>query len=153
SHAARGARRLIQGRGYTMKTIGIAGGALVCAATTSAFAQSPPPSTEMAPPSEPALPAPSEAPREVGNVLTAPVRAPNAAFELGVEAGYTQGFGSITSDRRVGAGPGGTVGVSLDDRINPRWSIGVSGQYQAYGFSGARTNTATLRGTTVDIQG
>src|SRR5262249_34262727 len=41
--------------------------------------------------------------------------------------------------------------VSLDDRIDPRWSIGVSGQYQVYAFSGARTNTATLRGTTVDI--
>ncbi|WP_437678840.1 hypothetical protein [Sorangium sp. So ce131] len=131
-----------------MRTIGIAAGALVCAAATAAFAQSPSPSTENAPPSEP-----GEASRQAGDVLTAPVRAPNAAFELGVRAGYTQGFGSITSDRRVGAGPGGTVGVSLDDRINPRWSIGVSGQYQAYGFRGARTNTATLRGTTVDIHG
>src|SRR5262245_60401562 len=135
-----------------MKTIGIAAGALVCAATTSALAQSPPPSSpppETAPPPEPMLPAPSEAPREAGDVLTAPVRAPNAALELGVEAGFTQGFGRVTSDRRVGAGPGGTVGVSVDDRINPRWSIGVGGQYQAYSFSGARMRTATLRGTTV----
>ena len=122
-----------------MKTSGIAVGALVWAAAGLAFAQSSPPT-------------PSEATRGETEVLTAPVRAPSEAFELGVEAGYTQGFGSITSDRRVGAGPGGTVGVSLDYRIDPRWSVGVQGQYQAYG-SGTRESTASLRGAIADVRG
>ncbi len=79
------------------------------------------------------------------------MRAPSKAFELGLEAGYTQGFGRDTSDPRVGAGAGGTLGLSLDDRINPHWSVGVSGQYQGYGSSGRQASAATLRGATADI--
>jgi hypothetical protein len=123
-----------------MKTLGIAVGALACAAAGSAFAQSPP--NVLNPP-----PAPSEG----GEVPRAPVRAPAKAFELGVEAGYTQGFGSVTSDPRVGAGPGGAVGINLGYRADPHWSVGVGGQYQGYGSSG--TGASTLRGVTADVRG
>jgi outer membrane protein W len=124
-----------------MKTIGIAVTALVGAAATSAFAQSSAP------------PTPSEAALDAEDVLTAPVRAPDKALELGVSAGYTQGFGSITPDRRVSAGPGGAIGASVGYRINPHWSVGATGQYQGYGASGASASAATLRGATVDVHG
>jgi len=130
-----------------MKTLGIAMGSLACAAATSAFAQSPPVDPLNPPPVQ------SEGPRDVGDVLTAPMRAPRNALELGVDAGYTQGFGSAVSDPRVGAGAGGTLGISLDDRLAPRWSFGVSGQYQGYGSSGRQGSAATLRGATAGIHG
>jgi outer membrane protein W len=126
-----------------MKTLGIAVGALACAAATSAFAQSPPLGTVNTPPAS----------SEAADVLTAPVRAPAKAFELGVEAGYTQGFGSVVGDPRVGAGPGGTLGVSLGYRVDPHWSVGWGGQLQGYGSSGAQANGATLRGVTSEVRG
>jgi hypothetical protein len=109
--------------------------AIACAAATPAFAQSP-------------ARLPSDARREG---VTTPVRAPETAFELGVGLGYTQGFGSLTSDPRVGAGPGGTVGVSLGYRIDPRWSVAWGGQYQQYGARGPAA--PTLRGANVDVRG
>lgn len=124
-----------------MKTIGIAVGALVGAVATSAFAQSSAP------------PTPSEAALDAEDALTAPVRAPDRALELGVTAGYTQGFGSLTPDRRVAAGPGGAIGASVGYRINPYWSIGVTGQYQGYGSRGAQASSTTVRGATGDVHG
>jgi hypothetical protein len=129
-----------------MKKLGIAGGALACACTaaTSAFAQGvPPPNALNAPPAE----------SDAADVLTAPLRAPAQAFELGIEGGYTQGFGVVASDPRIGAGPGGTVGVNLGYRADPHWSVGVGGQYQGYGMSGTPANPTTLRGVTADVRG
>ncbi len=130
-----------------MKTSAIAAGALVCAATTSAFAQGQP----AAEPPPFGNPPPPSASRDVRDVLTAPVQAPRGAVELGVEAGYTQGFGAPVADPRVGAGPGGTIGLSLDDRIDPHWSLGVGGQYQGYGSTG--TSATTVRGVTAGMRG
>jgi hypothetical protein len=115
-----------------MKMLAIGAGCLVCAAATSAFAEAPL----------------SETMRDMGRTE---VRAPSKAFELGVEGGYTQGFGAATSDPRVGAGAGGTVGVRLDDRIDPRWSLGVNAQYEAYGSSARQEAPATLRGMTAGV--
>ena len=122
-----------------MKTLAIAAGALVCAVTTSTFAQNAPP------------PQPGVETVVVEDVVVTTVRAPRRALEIGVEAGYTQGFGSATSDARVGAGVGGTLGLSLDDRVNPHWSFGVRGQYQGYAASGRRAEPASLRGVTLDL--
>jgi outer membrane protein W len=119
-----------------MKMVGVAAGALASAAAMSAFAES----------------SPAASP-EAADVLTAPVRAPDHAFELGVEAGYTQGFGAATSDRRLGAGPGASIGATLGYRITPYWSVGVGGRYQAYSAGGARPSTATLLGATADVHG
>lgn len=124
-----------------MKSIGIALGALVTAVVTSAFAQSSPP------------PTPSEASLDAPDVLTAPVRAPDKALELGVMVGYTQGFGAVTPDRRVSAGPGGTVGASLGYRINPYWSVGATGQLQGYSSGGTPASASTLRGAIGDLHG
>lgn len=60
------------------------------------------------------------------------VRAPRKAFELTIDTGYTQGFGSIGEGRRVNevAGPGVGVGLGLAYRASPKVSVGVSGRYQ-----------------------
>jgi hypothetical protein len=156
-----------------MNKIGIAAGALalVGAAATPAFAQTtppsspatPPPSAVMMPPSTanpppagpaaPAMVTPAES--DVGGYLRAPVPAPSRAFELGVDAGYTQGFGTITSGRGVPdvATAGGIFGLSLGYRIDPRWSVAATGQYQGFG-AGATTPAGTsVRGATAGIQG
>ncbi len=125
-----------------MKVVGIAMGSLACAVATAAFAQSAPPVS--------LNPAP-QAPRDVGDVLTAPVRAPRNALELGVDLGFAQGFGSVVTDPRVGAGPGATAGVSLDDRVAPRWSFGLNGEYQGYSSSGRQGGGASLRGATAGV--
>jgi hypothetical protein len=87
--------------------------------------------------------------------MTAPVNAPRGAFELGADAGYTQGFGTMSTGRRVPdlAGPGGTLGVTLGYRINPRWSLAASGQVQGYGSAQALAKGTMVRGATVGVQG
>jgi hypothetical protein len=52
----------------------------------------------------------------------------------------------------VGAGPGGALGVSFGYRIDPRWSVGVGGQYEGYGSGGPQANGATLRGVTAGVR-
>src|SRR4051794_37306830 len=101
-----------------MKTIGIAAGALALVGAATAFAQSTPPSSPATPPPSANTPPSTantppttttttpitptgEAGRDVGGYMAAPVRAPSKAFELGVDAGYTQGFGNIVSGRGV----------------------------------------------------
>jgi hypothetical protein len=122
-----------------MKTPGIAAGAVVCVAATSALAQGT------------RLPTTGGAPRDVAEAPVTPVRAPHGALELGVGAGYTQGFGAFTSDPRVGAGAGGTIGVGIGYRLDPRWSVGGTVQYQGYGSRGPEVST--LRGMTADFGG
>jgi hypothetical protein len=131
-----------------MKLSGYAAGALICVAGRSAFAQG----TQEVPPLPATNAPPSTVARDVADVLTARVPAPRQAFELGAQAGYTQGFGALTTDPRIGAGPGAAIGISLDDRFDPHWSAGVAGQFQAYGATGA-PNMASLRGMTVDVHG
>jgi hypothetical protein len=66
--------------------------------------------------------------------LNRPMAAPSNAFELNVGTGYTQGFGLLTPTRSIrdvaGAGLGAHVG--LDYRFDPRWSIGIQGEYQEF---------------------
>jgi hypothetical protein len=92
---------------------------------------------------------------EARDVLGAPVRAPNGAFEIGVDAGYAQGFGNVSPGRGVGevAGAGGTLGLHLGYRLDPHWYVGAAGQYQGYGTSNVRGNVGTVRGATAGIEG
>ncbi|APR79967.1 Hypothetical protein A7982_05314 [Minicystis rosea] len=163
-----------------MKTFGIAAGALALAAATPAFAQNkqqtPQPN---APPQQPGadatieetVPTPmtpqpnrptvttGEVARDVGGYMSAPVRAPRNALEIGVDAGYTQGFGNINRGRGVRdlAGAGGTIGASIGYRIDPRWSVAASGQFQGYGSTVTAptggANAVTVRGVTAGVQG
>jgi hypothetical protein len=129
-----------------MKTMGIAAAALAGAVVTPAFAQtSTPPVTGTTPPG---------LADEVRDVMRARVPAPSRAFEIGVDAGYTQGFGSVYSGRGVGevAGAGGTLGLSLGYRFNPRWSMAVTGQYQGYASGIAMPSGGSVRGALAGVQ-
>jgi hypothetical protein len=152
-----------------MKTMGIAAGALALASGLPAYAQTapenPPPATENPPPAT-LTPPPAEPPSvEVQPPATAKgaeemmpsklMRAPSKAFELGVDGGYTQGFGRMQSGRGVGdvAGAGGTLGVNLGYRIDPRWSVAVNGRYEGFGSGQREPSGTTVRGASAGIQG
>jgi hypothetical protein len=62
------------------------------------------------------------------------VPAPINAFEVNVGGGYTQGFGLILPGTGIPsvAGAGIAASVDLGYRVNPRWSLGVQGEYQEF---------------------
>ena len=114
-----------------MKTMGIAAALVTLAGATPALAQT----TE-------------------GGYLETPVRAPKKAFELGVNTGYTQGFGVLSGGRPVGriAGPGFGAGIDLGYRATPGFSIGVAGQFQGYSASSDLPRGTMVRGGSADLQ-
>lgn len=108
--------------------------AAVCLAPTLAWAQN----------TRPAAP-------EREEYLMQHVPAPRRALELSVGTGYTQGFGLM--QRGVGmpevARPGLAVDIGAGARLAPRWSVGLTGQYQE--LSAERANAA--RGLTAGLAG
>jgi hypothetical protein len=60
------------------------------------------------------------------------VPAPTNALELKVGTGYTQGFGRVGPRRAIPdvAGAGVGFGLDADYRVDPRWSLGLQGEYQ-----------------------
>lgn len=82
-----------------------------------------------------------------------PVRAPRGAFEIGVNTGYTQGFGNIAQGERVGrsADAGAGVGLNLAYRATPAFSIGVTGQGQQFNADGRLGSGARVRGLATSV--
>jgi hypothetical protein len=79
-----------------------------------------------------------------------PVRAPYNAFELTLGTGYTQGFGRLGGgsphvDQVAQEGMGFELGGGY--RISPRWSLGLSGQYQEFRPATSLAGTNTGVGT------
>jgi opacity protein-like surface antigen len=132
SRPARALAASVPRRGKSMKTMGIAAALAVVASATPAFAQT----------------------TEAGYLET-PVRAPERAFELGVNTGYTQGFGVLARGRLVSvlAGPGFGAGIDLGYRATPGFSIGVAGQFQGFGASSDLPAGTMVRGGSADLQG
>ncbi len=86
------------------------------------------------------------------NYFEQAMAAPKNAFELSVSTGYTQGSGMLQGG--VGmpsvATPGFAVGLGAGYRIDPRWAVGVSGQYDeltAERANGARGFTTGVSAT------
>jgi hypothetical protein len=80
------------------------------------------------------------------------VAAPRNAPELTLGSGYTQGFGRVRTGTDVSDVAGAGIGVELGAgyRINPRWSVSASGQYQeltSANSTGARGLAANVGGT------
>lgn len=88
---------------------------------------------------------------ERGDYFTQPVDAPRQAFELTVGTGYTQGFGMVQSGVSlpdvVGAGLGVDLGAGY--RIDPRFAVLATGQYQEFN---AQRGTGT-RGLAAGLAG
>lgn len=147
-----------------MKTMGIAAGALALVSALPALAQTTqdnkpsevtPPTGN--PPTTETPPLLTETPADTGETrgMSAPVRAPKNAFEVGVDAGYAQGFGNLQQGRKVrdAASGGGAVGLNLGYRINPRWSVGATGQFQGYGAGNLVQSGTSVRGASGGVQG
>ncbi|MGK3991965.1 hypothetical protein [Sorangium sp. So ce1024] len=86
--------------------------------------------------------------------LRSPLRAPANALELGLNLGYTQGFGDIGSERslRDVAGPGAGVGMKLVYRAVPGVGLGLTSSYEQYMALGARQRGADVRGLTLGAE-
>jgi peptidoglycan-associated lipoprotein len=71
-----------------------------------------------------------------------PLEAPVNAFEVVVGTGYTQGFGSLQQGVNLQdvITPGLGIDMEVAYRLDPRWSIGIAGQYQE--FVAQRANSA-----------
>jgi hypothetical protein len=75
--------------------------------------------------------------------------APSRTLELKLNAGYTQGFGSIAPGSSISgmAGPGLGIDIDADYRANPNWSLGLQGEYQEFVSNRAGSNrSAGARG-------
>ncbi len=83
------------------------------------------------------------------------VLAPKRATELGLESGYTQPFGSIDALRSVNriAHAGGAIGLTYAYRINPRFSFGVTGQYEQSAPDAQLGLDASVRGVAAGLVG
>lgn len=73
--------------------------------------------------------------------------APSRAFELGVSAGFTQGFGDVSRTTRLSelARDGAAIQLDLGYRVSPRFLIGVYGEaagYQRGDWDSEHTDTA-----------
>lgn len=86
--------------------------------------------------------------------LSSPLRAPGNALELGVGAGYTQGFGRIGSERRLRdvSGPGAGVAVKLGYRATPKLGLGLTSSYEQYMAMGPDRRVTDVRGMTAGAE-
>jgi outer membrane protein W len=110
----------------------IAAGALVCATASTASAQE----------------------FERYGYLRQQVPAPSNAFEIGVGAGYTQGFGGIQNGLNVQqvANAGIAPELMLGWRASPRFEIGWAGQYQEFKADNDLTRGTNTRGLATNIE-
>jgi hypothetical protein len=71
--------------------------------------------------------------------------------ELKVGTGYTQGFGKLTPAQAVldVGGPGLSVDVEADGRLDPRWSLGLQAEYQE--LAPNTLNNAAARGLAANV--
>jgi len=101
------------------------------------------------------LAAPAEAQSQVEReIVVAPMRAPRNAFELGVDLGYTQGFGAVRDGRTVRdiAGAGMAVGIGLGYRASPLFAIGANGQFQGFDPSSSLPQGTMVRGASAGLE-
>jgi hypothetical protein len=84
----------------------------------------------------------------------APLVAPRHAFELTLDLGYTQGFGSLRDGRSVSevAGAGAALGIGLGYRVSPYFSIGATAQVQGFDPSSALPQGTAVRGLATGLE-
>lgn len=87
--------------------------------------------------------------------MRAPVRGPRNALEIGISAGYTQGFGNLEAGERVGntADAGAGFGLNIDHRVVPSFSYGVDASFQQFDVDDSVGGGADVRGMTAGAHG
>lgn len=87
---------------------------------------------------------------EVPNVWEETEKAPERALELTLGTGYTQGFGQIQKGSANNINDVANAGIGVDFgvgyRIDPKFGIGVSAQYQEFSVAQAASGTSAARG-------
>jgi hypothetical protein len=89
------------------------------------------------------------------NLFTEPTPPVSHALELGVGAGYTQGFGDVAKGRgTVGdlAGPGGSLEVDVGYRISPQFMIGVYGNSSMFARGDVLASGTEVRAAAAGVQ-
>lgn len=119
--------------------LGMASAALALACAGSAFAQ------EYA----------QTAPESDTGYMRSPVRAPENALEIGVNAGYSQGFGNLEQGEAIGntADAGASIGLNLDYRATPGFSVGADASYQMFDADDSLRGGTDIRGMTAGVHG
>jgi hypothetical protein len=88
--------------------------------------------------------------------LRAPVRAPRQATEIGINTGYTQGFGNISPGEggKVGrvADAGVGVGLSLGYRASPMIGLGWHGEFQEFNADDRLSEGTNVRGVATSVE-
>lgn len=87
--------------------------------------------------------------------MRAPVRGPRNALEIGVSAGYTQGFGNLEAGESVRdtANAGAGFGLNIDHRVVPSFSYGLDGTFQQFDVNDRVGGGTDVRGMTVGAHG
>jgi outer membrane protein OmpA-like peptidoglycan-associated protein len=88
--------------------------------------------------------------------VTSSIRtAPRRAFELGVDAGWTQPFGDINRGRSIGdlVGPGFGVGLGLGYRISPHFAVTLGGAYHESNEGRILPDSTEVRGLALSLTG
>jgi hypothetical protein len=89
------------------------------------------------------------------NVLTEKMPSISNALELGVQAGYSQGFGDVAKGQSTVSdlsGPGGAVEVDVGYRISPQFLIGIYGGSTMASRGDALADGTDVRGATAGVQ-
>src|SRR5262249_3955398 len=83
-----------------------------------------------------------------------PMPPTQAAFELALGGGYTQGAGGagVIGNIEDVAGPGGTVEVQAGYRISPRFSLGLYGRVARFRHGGATADGSRADGAAGGFQ-
>lgn len=89
-----------------------------------------------------------------GPYLRQQIRAPRLATEIGLSAGYTQGFGDIMQGQRVGtvADAGFAPGITLGFRATPHVSLAWSGQYNEFKADDSLAGGTNVRGLVTGLE-
>ncbi|MET0591156.1 MAG: hypothetical protein ABW133_00550 [Polyangiaceae bacterium] len=83
-------------------------------------------------------------------------KAPNRAFEIQSGSAFVQGFGGISKNREAGLrdlGKGSLSGqLGLGYRLDPKWMIGVYGEFGRYGRGDSVASSSKVYGAAAGVQ-
>jgi hypothetical protein len=96
-----------------------------------------------------------DAPSNDNNVFTEQTSPVSNALELGVGAGYSQGFGDIAKRRNTVqdlSGPGASVEVDVGYRLSPQFMIGLYGTGSQFARGDSLANGTDVRSVSAGVQ-
>jgi hypothetical protein len=92
--------------------------------------------------------------QDLDTVMRSQLPAPRQAFELGIDTGYTQGFGLLEPNRPLAsvADAGFTVGGHFGVRMSPMASVGLAASYHTQTPDARMGSDTDLHGMVVSVE-